>query len=241
MSDRPLSENNTRLVDAVRQIKIASAERTDVVVDMKEADRARLDLLAQHMQPVFDDVPLDDERFDFALSSGLQPRLWIDATAHTMMGRDRRTYRFVRDTRMGRIILAESTAIEPIAEAITTYIAERLHERELAFAGEEMVTYRQGVSQRPVVEAERLEDELAADNSTLARHEGASDDAPGSVDHKVPAADATPATGAAQTTPTAPARYGRQSVTSVGAMGWVLVAVLMAGAIAVLIFRDMLI
>lgn len=146
--DKRTRNANTRLVDAVREVKIAAAERQDVVVDMKEADRARLDILAQELQPVFNAVPLEDERFDFALSSGLQPRLWIDATAHVMMARDRRTYRFVRDTRIGRIVLAESTTIEPIANAVTNYIAERLHERELAFAADEMVTYRGGVSQR---------------------------------------------------------------------------------------------
>ena len=43
----------------MRQVKIAAAERNDVVVDMKEADRARLEILAQELKPVFDDVPAD--------------------------------------------------------------------------------------------------------------------------------------------------------------------------------------
>ncbi|WP_204315774.1 hypothetical protein, partial [Stenotrophomonas maltophilia] len=67
-----------------------------------------IEILAQDLKPVFDEVPADDEQWDFAISTGLQPRLWIDATAHVMMGRDRRTYRFVRDTRLGRSVLAES-------------------------------------------------------------------------------------------------------------------------------------
>ncbi|MEO1702547.1 MAG: hypothetical protein AAFR71_10890 [Pseudomonadota bacterium] len=139
MADETKNVVSSALVDAVRKVKIAAAERNDVVVDMKEADRARLEILAQNLQPVFDDVPLDDDRFDFAISSGLQPRLWIDATAHVVMGRDRRLYRFVRDTRVGRVTIAEGNAVEPIAEAVTTYIAERLHERELAFAAEDEV------------------------------------------------------------------------------------------------------
>ncbi|MEL6920581.1 MAG: hypothetical protein AAFO77_06085 [Pseudomonadota bacterium] len=142
MADSKDNVVSNALVDAVRKVKIAAAERSDVVVDMKEADRARLEILAQRLQPVFDDVPANDERFDFVISSGLQPRLWIDATAHVMMGRDRRTYRFVRDTRMGRIILAEGSDAEPIAETVITYIAERLHERELAFAADELLDYR---------------------------------------------------------------------------------------------------
>ncbi|MEO0544002.1 MAG: hypothetical protein AAFY99_09325 [Pseudomonadota bacterium] len=139
MADNPEKVVSSALVDAVRKVKIAAAERNDVVVDMKEADRARLEILAQHLRPVFDEVPVEDDRFDFVISSGLQPRLWIDATAHIVMGRDRRLYRFVRDTRMGRITIAENNEPEPIGEAVTTYIAERLHDRELAFAADDEI------------------------------------------------------------------------------------------------------
>lgn len=124
-----------KLQDAIRNARISAAEKNDVVIDMKEADRARLELLAEALQPVFADVPAEAEQFDFMLSTGLQPRLWIDATAHVMMGRDRRTYRFVRDTRLGRIVLAESPEIEPVAEKVTAYVAERLVERERMMDG----------------------------------------------------------------------------------------------------------
>lgn len=134
------SEMNTvkgdRLVDAVRRMKINDAERNDVVVDMKEADRARLELLAERLEDVFESVPIDDDRFDFALSSGTQPRLWIDATSHVMMGRDRRIFRFVRDTRLGRVVLCESPDMHKIADQVTDYIAERMLERERVLAGE---------------------------------------------------------------------------------------------------------
>ncbi len=123
------------LQDAIRAAKIAAADRSDVVVEMKEADRARLDLLLDDLQPVFAQVPAEDEQFDFAVSSGLQPRLWIDATAHVRMGRDRRTYRFVRDTRLGRIVLAESPDREEIADKVTAYIGERIVERRRMMEG----------------------------------------------------------------------------------------------------------
>lgn len=132
---------NNRLIDAVRRMKINDAERNDVVIDMKEADRARLELLAERLSDVFEAVPLDDDRFDFALSSGTQPRLWIDATAHVMMGRDRRMFRFVRDTRLGRVILGEGADVDKIADHVTDYIAERMLERERVLAGE-TISYR---------------------------------------------------------------------------------------------------
>ena len=209
---------NTCLVDAVRQVKIAAADRSDVVVDIREADRARLELLAQRLRPVFDDVPADDERFDFALSSGLRPRLWIDATAHVTMGRDRRTYRFVRDTRTGRAILAESADPGPVAEAVTTYIAERLHERELAFAAEGTVTYRAGVSQRPAgAEARADPQERAAGDDEAA--------AP-------TLRDGDPGAGSGMS------RRERESVRGMSQIGWFVLVMFVAFGVAVLSFQD---
>lgn len=128
--------NVRRLADVVREVKTAAADREDVVVEMREASRTRLELLAQELQPVFAEVPEDDPIFDFAVSSGQQPRLWIDAVAHVTLGHDRRTYRFLRDTRLGRVVLAESTEIKPIADQVTRYIAERLVERQRMVEGE---------------------------------------------------------------------------------------------------------
>ncbi len=125
---RPLS-------DAIRDVKNAAADRTDVVVDLRGAERMRLELLAAELEPVFADAPRDADLFDFAISSGLQPRLWIDAVSHVSMGRDKRTYRFVRDTRLGRVVLAESATMKPVADQVTRYIAERLVERQRMLDG----------------------------------------------------------------------------------------------------------
>ena len=48
------------------------------------------------------------------------------------MGRDKRQYRFVQDTRYGRAVLAESYEVPALVEAITRYVARRLVERERA-------------------------------------------------------------------------------------------------------------
>lgn len=124
-----------KLSEAIREVKNAAADRADVVVDLRDAERMRLELLVSELQPVFADVPPDAELFDFAVSSGLQPRLWIDAVAHVAMGRDKRTYRFVRDTRAGRIVLAESSDMRPVADQVTRYVAERVVERQRMLDG----------------------------------------------------------------------------------------------------------
>lgn len=128
--ERSVSGSAGRLSEAIREVKNALADRDDVVVELRDAERARLELLAQELETVTADVPADLQGFDFAISSGAQPRFWIDAVAHVSMGRDRRTYRFVRDTRLGRVVLAESTDAKPVAEAVTRYVAERIVERQ---------------------------------------------------------------------------------------------------------------
>jgi hypothetical protein len=125
-----------KLAEAISAAKNAAADREDVVVELREATRTRLELLAAELAPVFDEVPADIDIFDFAISSGLQPRLWIDAVSHVAMGRDRRTYRFVKDTRNGRIVLAESAKPAEVADRVTRYVAERIVEREHMLEGD---------------------------------------------------------------------------------------------------------
>lgn len=124
------------LLSAIRDVRTAEADRADVVVDLRDADRMRLDLLVQELEPVLKEVGEDDTRFDFVVSSGLQPRFWIDAVSHVAMGRDRRSYRFVRDTRIGRVVLIETSDIKAAADHVTRYIAERVVERQRALEGD---------------------------------------------------------------------------------------------------------
>jgi hypothetical protein len=123
-----------RLKDAVRQARIETAERTSVVVDLRDAEVARLELLNEALDPIFAEIPAEIELFDRGISRGDTPRLWIDAVAHVAMGRDKRLYRFVQDTSYGRRVLAESFEIDDIVDAVTKYVARRLVERERALA-----------------------------------------------------------------------------------------------------------
>jgi hypothetical protein len=123
-----------RLVDAVRQVRVELAEQSGVVVDLRDAELARLELLNEALDPLFKDMPPGIDLFDRGISRGDTPRLWIDAIAHVVMGRDKRRYRFVQDTRYGRKVLAESNDIKDMVEAITHYVATRLVERERALA-----------------------------------------------------------------------------------------------------------
>src|SRR5499427_10018178 len=96
------------LKEAVREARVEAAERSGVVVDLRDADVARLELLNDALNPLFREIPDDVELFDRGVSRGDVPRLWVDVVAHVEMGRDKRQYRFVQDTRYGRAVLADS-------------------------------------------------------------------------------------------------------------------------------------
>ena len=122
------------LKDALRKARIDQAERSGVVIDLHDAEVARLELLNEALDPLFEEIPKDIELFDRGISRGDTPRLWIDAVAHVSMGRDKRVYRFLQETRYGRTVLAESVNAPEIVHAVTKYLAQRLLERERALA-----------------------------------------------------------------------------------------------------------
>ena len=137
MARRPRPEKPeppNALKDAVREARIEAAERSGVVVDLRDAEVARLELLNEALDPLFADIPAGVELFDRGISRGDVPRLWIDVIAHVEMGRDKRQYRFVQDTRYGRAVLGESHDIPDIVHDVTRYVARRLVERERALA-----------------------------------------------------------------------------------------------------------
>ncbi len=120
-----------RLADVIREVKNAAADRDDVVVELREASRTRLELMAAELALLFAQVPADIDLFDFTIFVGVaaapldrrgQPRAPWRATAAT--------YRFVKDTRAGRVVLAEDMAIKPVADQVARYVAERMIERE---------------------------------------------------------------------------------------------------------------
>jgi hypothetical protein len=139
-----------RLKEALRKARIDQAERTGVVVDLHDAEVARLELLNEALDPLFQEIPAEVDLFDRGISRGETPRLWIDAIAHVAMGRDKRLYRFLQDTRYGRKVLAESVNVPEVVDAITKYVAQRMIERERALAD----------SSQPVLRDPRLEAKL---------------------------------------------------------------------------------
>jgi hypothetical protein len=124
------------LTAAIRRARIESAEQNQAVADLREAEVARLQLLEEAIRPVLDQTPSGIDIFDAGIAYGERPRLFIDMIGFIEMGHDRRTYRFLQDTRHGRVLIAETERIDRVVAAITNYIGRRLVERERALASD---------------------------------------------------------------------------------------------------------
>jgi hypothetical protein len=129
-----------RLRDALREARLESAERSGVVVDLKDAEMARLELLNEALEPIFEEIPEQIDLFDRGISRGDTPRLWIDMLAHVAMDREHRVYRFTQDTRHGPRVIAETASVDDMAREITRYVARRMIERERALASDGLGT-----------------------------------------------------------------------------------------------------
>ncbi|GLI93635.1 hypothetical protein [Methylocystis echinoides] len=145
----PTEQRMATLATALRRARMENADHSAAVADLRAAEVVRLELLADAIAPVLAQAPEDCDLFDLAISPGERPRLFIDCIGFVEMDRDRRTYRFLQDTRHARIVLCESADIDEMVEAATNYVAHRLIEREKALA----IDYASGGAARVVREA----------------------------------------------------------------------------------------
>ncbi|WP_342361010.1 hypothetical protein [Terrarubrum flagellatum] len=122
------------LTVAMRRARLEDTERSQTAADLRASEIARLEQLRVALEPIFSQTGLHAGAFDHGLVAGETPKLFIDLIAFVDCGHDRKTYRFVQDSRRGPVTLAESERVDPIVEAVTMYVARRIVEREKAIA-----------------------------------------------------------------------------------------------------------
>ncbi len=127
-----------KLRTAIREARLAEADRSDVIVALRDGEIARLDLLREELEEVFAEIPEDVDLIACEILPGNPPRMWVDVLAYVVMGPDKRTYRFLKSVRHGRQVLHETTSVQDMAGRITAYVAHRLIERERALASDEL-------------------------------------------------------------------------------------------------------
>lgn len=73
------AQSPSQLKEAIHQARVEAAERTNVIIDLRDAELARLELLNEALNPLFAEVSPEVDLFDRGISLGETPRLWIDA------------------------------------------------------------------------------------------------------------------------------------------------------------------
>jgi hypothetical protein len=115
---------------ALRQARLAEAAHFEAVLDIRDAQTLRLQVLKDDLAPAVL-ANADAAAFvDLALVPGDPPRLWIDLITSVVMAPDPRTYRLVQDGRAGRQTLLETADRVEVADRIKQQIAHRLIARE---------------------------------------------------------------------------------------------------------------
>ena len=119
----------------MRQARIENAERTGVVVDLRDAELARLELLNEALDPLFAELPPGGRT--------VRPRHQPRRPAAAVDRRDRACRDGARQAdlslRAGRPLRPQgaeprSSEVADIVDAVTNYVARRLIERERALA-----------------------------------------------------------------------------------------------------------
>jgi hypothetical protein len=125
------------LAEAMGRARSKQAEELASRADNRHASVSRLEAIRAQLAPLYAAIPRDVELFDLGMVAGDTPRLFVDIIAFIEMNRDMTAFRFMQETRSGRVLLAETGDEQALRAAVTDYIARRLLERERALAEQE--------------------------------------------------------------------------------------------------------
>jgi hypothetical protein len=115
---------------ALRQARLAEAAHFEAVLDIRDAQTLRLQVLKDELAPAILGNSEAASFVDLALVPGDPPRLWIDLITSIVMAPDPRTYRLVQDGPGGRQTLLETADRAEMIERVKQHIAHRVIARE---------------------------------------------------------------------------------------------------------------
>lgn len=136
-TDKQLDEpaTATSLRDAIHMARVQEAEDIDSSVDRRSTEMARLEVLFASVEHVFDDIPLEEDRFALTLVPSQPARLWIDIFTYVAMDASGEVYRLIRNSGTGRTVLVETHDVGMMAGRITEYVAREIILRERDASG----------------------------------------------------------------------------------------------------------
>ncbi len=125
----------TSLREAIHLARVHEAEDIDTSVDRRSTEMARLEVLYAAVEQVFDDIPIEDDRFALTLVPSQPARLWLDIFTYVAMDSSGEVYRLIRNSGTGRTVLVETHDVGMMAGRITEYVAREIVVRERHASG----------------------------------------------------------------------------------------------------------
>ncbi|HAT84928.1 MAG TPA: hypothetical protein DCS30_02545 [Rhizobiales bacterium] len=165
MDEQKKASPKRSLEKAIRDVRLNDVDQDSVVVELGDTERARLELLNEALEEVRAELPEDMDQAILQIIPGRKQRFWVDLLAFVEMGRDKRTYRFVKDTRMGRVVIREGSDVDDIADQVTHYLARRIIEREKALESDDLMDKLGKTAAEPVTDLAQSQRAPAAKRS----------------------------------------------------------------------------
>lgn len=131
--DQPATAKSLR--EAIHMARVQEAEDLDKSVDRRSTEMARLEVLHAAVEHVFEDIPIEDDRFALSLVPSQPARMWIDITTYVVMDGAGEVYRMIRNEGTGRRVLVETDDVGVMSGRITEYVAREIVARERAASG----------------------------------------------------------------------------------------------------------
>jgi hypothetical protein len=130
-ADKPFGAEGGRLTEALVRARSDQAAHFDAIEEVRAAETARLQVLADDVRPVLAELAGRRDQFALAVVPGNPPRLWIDMLAYVAIGEDGRTYRLLYNGSDGRVTLYETVDRAEMASRMIDYMAHQIldHER----------------------------------------------------------------------------------------------------------------
>jgi hypothetical protein len=129
--DQKHADNVRHLIVSMRKTRLNMADRTGIVVDLRDAQLARLEALSEALEPLYAAFSHETDLFERVLRPSKAPKLWVDVVAYVRMAPDhKRLYQLVLDRPSGEKVLAQGLHLDDMVQAVQRYLARRLVQRD---------------------------------------------------------------------------------------------------------------
>lgn len=129
-SSNQAGKQTERLANTMRLIQERESAKKEKPKTAINSQHRALALLLDDLGDVINELGEASDYFNFHLTNGDVPQLWVDDTTFVVMARNEEGFRLLKETRAGRVLLRESRERKMMGEEVVHYVAERLSQIE---------------------------------------------------------------------------------------------------------------